>query len=1026
MEKTLAGKQKRVQNSRLFFKVCFLMFALVALQLLVFVVVLLFSGEFSAIKRFSYNVLLEKTQNRAGYIENLLNRKTSLVHEKAGEVNRTVGRLLEREGKTVGEVRSDRELNKKIIAAAAESIVSLIRMDMANDAFLYLNTGNLYESDGVNRLTGFYIRDTDVNSNDMVENEDLYLEMGSSELAGQFGITMDYEWSLYTELTKENDFRFFTEPVAAWEANPELEDYNFGYWSGLSRISRSAEQSIKYTVPLVLDGEVYGVIGIGLLEKNILSNIPASDFLNESACYVLATDFDGGGIYQPLLSSGAAYPRLVSGDQTIFDKACSGEYGLYRFNTRVPSIGSLQDIKLYSPLSPFKGQKWALISVADSDRILEIYHKLIEIFIISSVISVLFSALFAVLLSRRVAKPIVTMIRTLGHGAEGDQIVQFTVTGITEFDRLAESIVDLQVKVREQAFRVSDILSIADSGIGVFMYDYEKGNVFVGRSLIKILDLPGLVPEKDVTIPFADFREYMKYFDENYHMFELEVFSDDRKREETFGVNLEVSLSIRDATGEKLRWFRFTLTRDKDAVTGLVQDITKAVLERQKIEHERDYDMTTGLFNRRAFYQKVQELFMRPANLGTAAFLMLDLDNLKFVNDTYGHDFGDDYIRTAAMALCALGRENAVVARLSGDEFIAFLYGGETKEEIRGRLSGFAKTLRESYCLLADGTHYKVRASGGISWYPEDSKLYEELVKYADFAMYTIKHSTKGNFAEFDAEAYRNDSILITGIEEMNRIIDNGDIRYAFQPILSAKTGEVFGYEALMRPQSKTIPSVGEFIRIAKSAAKLYQLERLTWFLGLASFSELAAEGKVKKDAHIFLNSISNCTMGTENRMLVEEKYRPLLKNIVLEVLEGEQTNMDYANRKRKVMESWGAMIALDDFGTGYNSEYALITMNPDMIKVDRSIISNCDHDTRKRMMVQNLVGLAKERGILVLAEGVETRGEMETVIACGVDLLQGYYFAKPMFEPEAVREEVIEEIFAANRAKEKGVEGDI
>lgn len=939
MKKTAVEKERRKRNSRLFFKVCFLMFALVALQLLVFVVVLLFSGEFSAIKKFSYNVLVEKTQNRAGYIENFLNRKTPFVAETAEEVNGIVRNLLAREGKDISAVKSDRELNKEIIAETAESIIDLLRMDLVNDAFLYLDTGTLYEKGGTNCLTGFYIRDTDVNSNDVAENEDLYLEMGSSELARLLGITMDYEWSLYTEMEEGNNFLFFTEPIAAWEAGLGIQDYDCGYWSGLSRISRSAEQSLKYTLPLVLDGEVYGVVGIGLLEKNILSNIPASDFLNESACYVLAVDSDGAAAYRTEIYSGAAYPRLVAGNHTVFEKGDEAEYGLYRFKTKVPSIGSIQDIKLYSTLSPFKGQKWALISVADADRILEIYHKLVEIFVISSIISVLFSVLFAVLLSRRVAKPIATMIRTLGRGADDDQIVQFTSSGITEFDRLAESIVNLQVKVREQAFRVSDILSIADSGIGVFMYDYQKGNVFVGRSLIKILALPGLSPKEDITLPFARFQEYMKYFDDNYHMFELEVFSD-VKRDETFGMNLEVSLSSREADGQKLKWFRFTLTRDQDAVTGLVQDITKTVLERQKIEYERDYDLTTGLFNRRAFYQQMKELFTCPEQLGTAAVLMIDLDNLKYVNDTYGHDFGDDYIRTAAAALGTFDREGAVVARLSGDEFIAFLYGGTAKEDIHRRMERFADKLNASYCMLADGTHYKVRASGGIAWYPDDSKSYEELVKYADFAMYTIKHSTKGNFAEFDRDAYKNDSILMTGIEEMNRIIDNGDIRYAFQPILSAKTGEVFGYEALMRPQSKTIPSVGEFIRIAKSAAKLYQLERLTWFLGLASFAELSVAGKVAADAHVFLNSISNCVLNDDSVGLIEEKYRPMLKNIVMEVLEGEQTNMEYAQRKREVMRRWGAMTALDDFGTGYNSEYALISMNPDLIKIDRSIIS--------------------------------------------------------------------------------------
>lgn len=1009
-------KGKKLRNSRLFFKVCFLMFALVALQLLVFVVVLLFSGEFSAIKKFSYNLLVEKTQNRAAYIENFLNQKTPFVHEAAREVNRTVREILREEGKEISAVKEDRELNKKIIAGTAESVIDLVRMDMANDAFLYLNAGKLYETEGKGRLAGFYIRDTDVNSNDTADNGDLYLEMGSSELAGQLGITMDYEWSLYTELGEGDGFDFFYEPIAAWEKTPHPDVSDLGYWSGLSRISRSAEQSIKYTLPLVLDGEVYGVIGIGFLEKNILSNIPASDFLNESACYVLASDLDGSGMYRPQIHSGAAYPRLVSGDHTVFDRSGAGEYGMYHFDTKVPSIGSIQEMKLYSQASPFQGQKWALISVADSGRILEIYHTLIKMFIISSCISVLFSALFAVLLSRRVAKPISTMIRTLGRSTDSDQTVQFVATGITEFDRLAEAIVNLQIKVREQAFRVSDILSIADSGIGVFMYDYQKGNVFVGRSLIKVLGFPGLSQEQDVTLPFARFQEYMKYFDENYNLFGLAVFSEESKRNETFGVNLEVSYSSKDLAGEKLKWFRFTLTRDQDAVTGLVQDITKTVFERQKIEHERDYDITTGLFNRRAFYQRIQELFAKQEELGIAAFLMLDLDNLKFVNDTYGHDFGDDYIKTAAAALRTFGRENAVVARLSGDEFIAFLYGGETKEDVRGRIDRFFKALEASYCMLADGTHYKLRASGGISWYPENSKSYEELVKYADFAMYTIKHSTKGNLAEFNEDSYKNDSILVTGIEEMNRIIDNGDIGYAFQPILSAKTGEVFGYEALMRPQSKTIASAGEFIRIAKSAAKLYQIERLTWFLGLANFAELIATGKIQKDAHIFLNSISNCILNEESFGLIEEKYRPMLKNIVMEILEGEQTNMEYAKRKREMIKRWGAMVALDDFGTGYNSEYALITMNPDIIKIDRSIVSGCDGDTGKQMMIQNLVGVAKERGILVLAEGVETSGEMKTAVACGVDLLQGYYFSRPAFVPGVVDAAVVEEILKASR----------
>jgi EAL domain-containing protein (putative c-di-GMP-specific phosphodiesterase class I) len=110
-------------------------------------------------------------------------------------------------------------------------------------------------------------------------------------------------------------------------------------------------------------------------------------------------------------------------------------------------------------------------------------------------------------------------------------------------------------------------------------------------------------------------------------------------------------------------------------------------------------------------------------------------------------------------------------------------------------------------------------------------------------------------------------------------------------------------------------------------------------------------------------------------------------------------------------MDNWNALIALDDFGTGYNSEYALITMHPDIIKIDRSIIEGCDKDISKYTMIRNLVKIARENNVKVLAEGIETRSEMETVIRCGADYLQGYYLSRPVFEPNGISEKVKKEI---------------
>ncbi len=1000
-------KRFRGKAAPLFFKMSAMMALLALLQLMVFFAAVMIGGMFSQTRRYAYNILNEKTQNRSAYIENFLNQRISYIGNYADEVNTVVKGVLAKEGKSASDILTDKALNKRILGDTASLVVSLCRSSSVNDAFIYLNTGSLYEADGVNKLAGFYIRDTDALSNDFA-NGDLLLEAGNADAARSLGITMDFEWALYTDLTEDDNFDFFFTPISTYEKNPGLSAKGCGYWSGFSRISRSASTSMKYSLPLVLeDGTVYGVIGIGLLEKSIMSSIPASDFFNESACYIVGSDMDNVGVYQMQVYSGAAYTRLVS-DKTLFDKSSIDENGMHSFDTKSASVGCIFEMNLYGTGSPFRQQKWALISVADSNAILEIYNKLINTFLISAIISLVIGVTVSIILSRMVTKPVSDMTRKLDQNTDSEDIISFVDSGISEFDTLASSIVELQINVREQASRVSDILSISESGIGTFMYDRKNGSVFVGKSLLNILDFHGVEADEDFTIPFAKFREYLGYFEERYGIFDNEIFSDDS--EKTSGINIDTEYDP-DGSGKNSKWFRFSFTKDENAVMGLVQDITREVLERRKIEHERDYDVTTDIYNRRAFYRTVESLFANPKLLGVAAFVMMDLDNLKFVNDTFGHEYGDRYIRAAADALKTLGSKNGVVARLSGDEFIAFIYGGKTKDDIREIIEEFKETLRGSSCTLADGSKYKVRASGGIAWYPDNSESYEQLIKYADFSMYTIKHSTKGCFAEFNEDSYLNDSILVTGIQELNRIIDNGAVRFAFQPIISVKTGEIFGYEALMCPQSDTITTITELLRIAKSGAKLYEIERLTFFLGIASFSRLLDENKISRDARLFLKSISECMLDRRSFNNIEEHYKPILKNIVLENLDVDHHDSDLIAQKQEIVAKWGGIMALDNFGTGHNNETAMFSSNPDVIIIDRTIIEGCGKDSGKATAIRNLVYLTRECGVLVIAQGVETDDDLRTVISMGVDLVQGYCLAEPEFEPKPLSEEIVSKI---------------
>ncbi|MGN1036439.1 MAG: EAL domain-containing protein, partial [Ruminococcus sp.] len=770
------------------------------------------------------------------------------------------------------------------------------------------------------------------------------------------------------------------------------------------------------------DGTVYGVLGIGLMEKIILKNMPSNDFFSECACYILGLDDDNDGEYSVVMHSGAVFTKLVD-ENTVISKENKVKGDIYNFNPdgKIKSVGNIQQMNIYTSDSPYKNQKWALISIAEKSKVLNIYTTLIKLFVISSIISMVFSTLCAVIINRSITNPVARMIQTLNErtlkssfNEKTSQIVSFSSSGIDEVDKLGEAIKKLQVTVVEQASRVSRIISMVDMGIGVFMYDCITKDVFVGESLIKLFRVPD-IEQEDKIISFDDFRNFIKIIDREDKICSHEIFSEPHN-DDTYGESISIEVFYKNPENKTARWFKFTLMRDKSNVLGLVQDITKIVIEKKKIEYERDYDITTGLLNRRAYYNKIDEMFANPRALKVSAFIMWDLDNLKYVNDTYGHDFGDDYIKTAANIFKTFRDYGGVVARMSGDEFNVFLSGFDSKDEIRKIISEVRDKLNESYCILADGTHYKIRASGGISWYPDDSPSYELLIKYADFAMYTIKHSTKGNIAEFNISLYSKDSILITGIEEMNRIIDEQSIKYSFQSIVSAKTGEIYGYEALMRPQSAVLKSPLEFIRIARTGAKLYEIERLTWVLSLKNYREQIEKGNISPDKKIFINSLSNCLMKKEDISVLESENGQYLKNIVLEVLESDKTNDEYIKEKQKIVARWGAKIALDDFGSGYNSEYALITINPNLIKIDRSIISGCDRDISRTSIITNLVQIAKTKNIMVLAEGVETYNEMRTVIECGVDLLQGYYLTRPLFEPIPIDEKIVGEIRDINK----------
>ncbi len=988
------------------------MLFLILFQLVTFFSVLTLGGEFTFIRKYAYDTLVEKTRNRTNYVENELCHKVTFVKESAEEINSMIMEKLDEDGKDISCIKTDKELNREIMESSVDKIINLLQRSLCNDVYLILETGDLYNDNTSDEAkAGIYLRDLDPSSQSGYN--DLLMEMGYSSISKDFGIILDSGWKAWFEPDPQDteNYDFYYDTIRNAEENNTLSVENLGHWSGFSKIDRNGVASMKYTVPLIADdGTVYGVLGMGLTEKTILVHLPPNDFVSESACYVLCKGKDDEDIYNICMHSGAAFNRLV-GTQKTLQPLENSDDDMYDFKLEsdIDAVGNIQVMNLYDSESFYVNDQWALISVAEKNDVLFVFTNLIKMLIISAVISIATSIVVIVISVNNVVKPISAVIRTMNSQREYNQVLRFQSTNIYELDKLTNAITQLQVNVQDFSSQVSKMIRIADVGLYMFMYDNMDDSVFVGQSMLKLLNLP-VAFEGDIVI--------------GRDMFMEGIISEETKNviAECLKINTESSetsfskeYSITKDDGSNI-WMRLSVVCNRNKTIGVLQDITNTVLEKQRIEYERDYDGTTGLLNRHAYYRKINELFSCKDKLKITAFLMLDLDNLKYVNDTYGHDFGDDYIRTAATVLKGFQKYNGIVSRLSGDEFNVCLWGFSSKDEIREAISEIRSDLLNSYCLLSDGTHYKIRASMGISWYPDDSTSSELLMKYADFAMYTIKHTTKGEIAEFDMNAYTKDSVLITGVEEMNKIIDECRVRYAFHSIISAKTGEIYGYEALMRPQSSILHSPVELLRIAKTGAKLYEIERLTWIESLRAFRIQVEEGNIKKGTHIFINTISNSVLEQPDVEMLEQEYGDFLSDIVMEIIESEDVNEEFNGRKLERLERWNAHLALDDFGMGYNSEYALITLHPDIIKIDRSIISGCDKDISRRTIICSLVNLARTKNVSILAEGIETEGELKTVIESGVDYLQGYFINRPVFEPQPISQEVIDKIRKYNR----------
>ncbi len=940
------------------------------IQVILFGVIIGAGGTVNRLSDEYFKILNGRVSSRKKYVEDKMLQQWSDIAEFESEIQDEV---------SSHNIKKGSPLNDEFLEKVADKTLSTLRQHSVSGAFFIMA--------GKGENPGFYVRDLDpVNSS--INDSDLFVVRGSLDAGKSIKATKDRQWEQMFELDRNsNDSDFFYKPFEAAIKYPTYNTKDLGYWSKPFRLSENDIEVITYSIPLRnKHGDPYGVVGIELsldyLRNSLYYNELADD---KQGGYLVGIETDEPGVFHNVLSSGPILQRHIGSNTqtTLIEKKDTED--IYAMDKFKKIYGSVQYLNLYNEKTPFIDEKWALIGMVERSALFKPIHQLIRSVVLVLMFSLAMGLVAAYFTGAWFVRPITELVERVLKSDPSNPIV-LRKTHISEIDELAIAIESLSNKVADSSSKLSQIISMVNIPIGAFEHDIMEENVFCTETLFDILGIPR---ESDSNYITSDqLKKVMKKI----------VESPEPDMENVY------SYSTKDG---QARWLRMQIEESYGKKLGVIEDVTDDIQAKHRIEYERDHDVLTQLLNRRAFNVKVRRR-LKEENIENAAFVMWDLDNLKYINDTYGHDYGDLYIKTAASILNEATIHGAIVARMSGDEFYTFIYGYKDKANIRKRIHEIKQKLHTTLLTMPDGTIFRVRASGGVAWYPQDSTDYDELIKYSDFAMYEIKHSDKGNVGEFDKDTYEKDSILLSGKEELNQFIEEELVLFEFQPIVDVRTAKVFAYEALMRPQVDTLKKPTDIIRLAQSQSKLQDIERITWFKAMEAFEDHQASFR---GAKIFINSIPNHVLGAKDFKRFETKYKDHLGNIVLEIIENEQSNEHCTKTKQDAVTRWGSHLALDDFGSGYNNEMVLLILQPKYIKIDMAIIRGINVDKNRQKLLENILSYAVSRDIKIIAEGVPTKEEMDKVIELGVDYLQGYYLGKPNLVPQGLSPKIIKEI---------------
>lgn len=931
------------------FKILFPITISILLEAFFIIIALMFGTkpklEDSLIDGFKSNV-----EVRTNYLETSMSNKWSYLDNEYQNVLQNCEDYVVSTGLSINEILNNETYSTELLKRQVDVLPRILSSNNVTNCFLILNNTNndsiFLSTKNPNKVTA-----TETNVN--------FAPTSIVQYYYRNGYNIDQ--NAYT--FRFSDFishEFYTKPII-FANNNNVSFKISGYWSADMKLGNT--NVFTYTVPITFNNVVIGAIGVGLSTTYLQTYFNS---FSKGTSFNVELIRKSNDTLQEVFKAFSDYsiPSLNSVNliKTDFSDIYSFEYD------NVVEFTYSDEVNLNSNAYD---DTWYFIGIMPKKDLLRVSDNastnVFYIILLGTIFTLTLLYIFTLLLS----KPIIRVSNDINE----NNITNIPKTNIYEVDLLLKNIEFYFNRSLELNKKLDRVINDSNTNIAVAEYIIDGDYITTTSKFYSMLKLncSNESVSKDLFI-------------ERIKSISADIISSnprlDSVSDNIFKESCEFVILI-DGSYLRLK----TVVSKAGAIITLI-DLTREYEEKKRIEHERDYDILTGLLNRRGFFSYAENDFH---NINDCALFMIDIDNLKKFNDEYGHEFGDKYIKAVGAFFYELQNkyDNLIAGHLSGDEFILYLSNPRMNEV--NEISKEIEAVKNRYIECYDSKKY-ISLSCGVALYEKNITI-NELKKRADFTMYSVKKSGKNSIAFFDTlayELYKKEDLLV---EELNKLIKNNLVRYAYQPIVSLKTGDVLGYEALMRSMVSDFNSPLMVIDYAKKYNKLYEIEQLTFFNAAENFI------KSKSNKLLFINSIASQILNENDFSKFTSKYNSILDNIIIEIIEEDFGQGDVINKKIDRILHFNMNYAIDDYGTGFNNLGMLLNYSPSYIKIEGSLIRDIDHDNKKRQFTKSIIDFCKANNMLIIAESVETEEELKCVKDLGCDYVQGYLISKPDFE---------------------------